>query len=90
MCERVTDRLRGDRLYVNLSATATRARLAGRGLGVRKVHSAGHRQAVVIHTAVGRHLEALQDLFADVGWSTTEQGLNPSDREAPLDDTTPV
>jgi DNA transformation protein len=68
-------RLKGERLYVNLSAAAARARLSGRGLGVRKVHSAGHHQAVVIHTAAGRHLEALQNLFADVCWATTEAGL---------------
>ncbi len=67
--------LRGDRLYVNLSAAQTRQRLAGRGLGVRKVHSAGRGQAVVIHTATGEHLEDLRRLFADVGSSLTEQEL---------------
>jgi DNA transformation protein len=67
----------GHRLYVNVSAAEARRRLDGRGLGVRKVHSAGSNQAVVIHTAEGRHLEQLQAVFGDVGWSTTEVGLSP-------------
>ena len=69
--------MRGNRLYVNVSAAVARKRLAGRGLGVKKVHSAGRKQAVVIHTAEGRHLEELQTIFHDVGWSLTEQGLSP-------------
>lgn len=72
-------RLKGERLYVNLSAAEARARLSGRGLGVRKVYSAGHHPAVVIHTAAGRHLVALQNLFADVGWATSEAGLARAD-----------
>lgn len=71
----MSDAIRGQRLYVNLSAAAARERLRGRGLGVRKVHSGGRNQAVVIHTAEGRHLEQLRDVFADVGSAETEAGL---------------
>lgn len=69
--------VRGRRLYVNASAAEARRRLAGRGLGVRKVHSGGRNQSVVIHTAEGRHLEQLQAVFADVGWSLSEADLSP-------------
>ncbi|MEZ6068401.1 MAG: TfoX/Sxy family DNA transformation protein [Planctomycetaceae bacterium] len=65
----------GDRLYVNVSATETRRRLAGRGLGVRKVHSHGRNQATILHTAVGKHLQSLTRLFADVGCSDDERQL---------------
>jgi DNA transformation protein and related proteins len=41
--------LKGDRLYVNLSATQTRRRLKGHGFGVSKIHSDGKSQAVIIH-----------------------------------------
>ena len=54
-------------LFVNLSASETRRRLRGFGHGVRKIHSAGKNQAVVIHTATGEHFEELQAKFADVG-----------------------
>jgi hypothetical protein len=57
---------KGDRLYVNLSASQTRKRLKGVGLGVRKVESAGKGQAVIIHTATGQHQRELLALFADV------------------------
>jgi hypothetical protein len=60
--------LKGDKLYVNLGATQTRRRLKGFGHGVRKVQSAGKNQAVIIHTATGRHLRELENLFADVGF----------------------
>lgn len=73
----MSQHLSGRRLYVNASAAESRRRLAGRGLGVRKVHSAGRNQAVVIHTAEGRHLEQLQAVFNDVGWSHSEAGLSP-------------
>jgi hypothetical protein len=43
--------LKGDRLYVNLSATQTKRRLQGYGFGVKKVHSNGRNQAVIIYTA---------------------------------------
>jgi hemoglobin len=36
---------------------------------VRKVQSAGRNQAVIIHTATGRHLDELAAQFADVGFS---------------------
>jgi len=58
--------LKGDRLYVNLSATQTKRRLQGHGFGVKKVHSNGRNQAVIIHTATGQHRDELHALFADV------------------------
>jgi DNA transformation protein and related proteins len=58
--------IKGDRLYVNLSANQTRQRLKGHGFGVRKIHSNGRNQAVIIHTATGQHKEELHALFSDV------------------------
>ncbi len=66
---------KGDKLFVNLSASKTRRRLKGFGHGVRKVQSAGKNQAVIIHTATGRHLEELETKFADVGCSADENTL---------------
>ena len=63
---------KGTRLLVHLSASQTRRRLKGFGHGVRKIQSAGRDQAVVIHTATGRHLEELKSLFADVGCQGSE------------------
>jgi hypothetical protein len=60
------NQLKGYRLYVRLSAAQTRRRLRGHGFGVRKVHSAGRCQAVIIHTATGQHLRELEMLFRDV------------------------
>ncbi len=62
----------GFHLIVNLSAAETRRRLRGFGHGVRKIHSAGKNQAVVIHTATGEHREELEKKFADVGYSTDQ------------------
>jgi hypothetical protein len=45
------------KLFVNLGASQARRRLKGFGHGVRKVESAGRNQAVIIHTATGRHLQ---------------------------------
>jgi hypothetical protein len=59
-------KIKGDRLLVNLSASQTRRRLKGHGLGVRKVEAAGRNQAVVVHTATGEHLRQLRALLADV------------------------
>ena len=42
---------------------------------MKKVQSAGRNQAVVIHTATGRHLDELQAKFADVGYANAESGL---------------
>ena len=67
---------KGDKLYVNLGASQTRRRLKGFGHGVRKVQSAGRNQAVIIHTAIGRHLEELERKFADVGFSHAENELH--------------
>jgi DNA transformation protein len=59
-----------------LGASQTRRRLKGFGHGVRKVQSAGRNQAVIIHTATGRHLEELERKFADVGFSHAENELH--------------
>src|SRR5436189_5976815 len=66
---------KGSLLFVNLGASQTRKRLKGFGHGVRKVQSAGRNQATVIHTSTGRHLKELEALFADVGFSNTENDL---------------
>ncbi len=57
--------IKGDRLYVALSASQVRRRLKGHGFGVRKVHSDGKNRAVIIHTATGDHLRKLKALFQD-------------------------
>jgi hypothetical protein len=59
-------RIKGDRLYVKLSASQVRRKLQGLGFGVRKVESAGRGEAVIVHTATGDHLRELQSLFQDV------------------------
>lgn len=59
-------RVKGQQLRVPLSASQARRRLKGRGLGVRKVQSAGRNVAVVIHTATGDHLRSLREIFRDV------------------------
>lgn len=66
---------KGDKLFVNLGASQTRRRLKGFGHGVRKIQTVGRNQAVIIHTATGRHLSELQKKFNDVGWSVSESGL---------------
>jgi DNA transformation protein len=67
---------KGDKLYVNLGASQTRRRLKGFGHGVRKVQSAGRNQAVITHTATGRHLAELEGKFNDVGFSRAENELH--------------
>ena len=67
--------IKGDKLYVNLSASQVRQRLKGFGHGVRKIQSAGKQQAVIIHTATGRHLKELETVFADVKHSSSEKEL---------------
>jgi hemoglobin len=62
--------LKGEKLFVNLGASQTRRRLKGFGHGVRKVQSAGRNQAVIIHTATGRHLQELEAKFSDVRFSS--------------------
>ena len=57
---------KGAHLYVNLGPTQTKRRLKGRGLGVKKVQSAGRNQAIIIHTATGEHLWQLEQIFRDV------------------------
>jgi len=58
--------IKGQRLYVHLSASQTRRRLKGLGFGVKKVESADRREAVIIHTATGEHRRELLAIFADV------------------------
>jgi DNA transformation protein and related proteins len=67
---------KGDKLFVNVGASQARRRLKGFGHGVRKVQSAGRNQAVIVHTATGKHLAELKAKFADVGCSGTEAGLS--------------
>jgi len=67
---------KGFHLYVNLSASQARRRLKRFGHGVRKIQSAGKNQAVVIHTATGRHLEELEAQFTDAGCSSRGQELS--------------
>lgn len=72
---------KGFHLYVNLGASQTRRRLKGFGHGVRKVQTAGRNQAVIIHTATGRHREELEARFADVGCSAAESDLSDGEKE---------
>ena len=58
--------IKGYRLLVNLSASQAKKRLKGLGYGVRKVHSAGRKQALIIHTATGQHRRELYSIFQDV------------------------
>ncbi len=66
---------KGDHLFVNVGASEARRRLKGFGHGVRKVRSAGKNQALIIHTATGRHLAELKTKFVDVGCSSSETDL---------------
>ena len=63
---------KGDKLFVGIGSAETRRRLKGFGHGVRKVRSGGRNQAIIIHTATGRHLEELKRRFADVACSNRE------------------
>ena len=67
--------IKGQHLYVNLSASQVRQRLKGFGHGVRKVQSAGKNRALVIHTATGQHLKELKTVFDDVEISELEGDL---------------
>jgi DNA transformation protein and related proteins len=67
--------LKGEKLFVNLGASQARRRLKSFGHGVRKVQSAGKNQAVIIHTASGRHRQELEARFADVGFGSHENDL---------------
>ncbi len=69
---------KGDKLYVNLSATEVRRRLKGFGHGVRKVQSAGKNRAVVIHTATGQHLAELEAVFGDANVSHSQVAFRRS------------
>ncbi len=68
--------VKGEHLFVNVGASQARRRLKHFGHGVRKVQSAGKNQAVVIHTATGRHLEESEAKFADVGFSHNEHDMS--------------
>ena len=67
--------IKGQHLFVNLSASQVRRRLEGFGHGVRKIQSAGKNRAVIIHTATGQHLEELDAVFDDVKLSSSEEDL---------------
>jgi DNA transformation protein len=67
---------KGSLLFVNVSPSEARRRLKGFGHGVRKIQSAGRNQAVLIHTATGRHLSELEAKFSDVGSSSTQSDLS--------------
>jgi len=41
------------------------------------VQAVGRNQAVIIHTATGRHFQELQAQFADIGCFNSERELNP-------------
>ena len=60
---------------MNVGAAEARRRLKGFGHGVRKVRSAGKGQAMLIHTATGRHREELVAIFADVGCADQQAEL---------------
>lgn len=67
---------KGYKLFVNVGASQARRRLKGFGHGVRKVQTGGRNQAVIIHTATGRHLHELEAKFADVGFASAESDLS--------------
>jgi DNA transformation protein len=67
--------VKGEKLFVNLSASQTRRRLKGFGHGVRQVQNAGRNQAAIVHTATGRHLQELENKFADVGFASRASDL---------------
>ncbi len=69
------------RLLINLGASQARKRLKGHGFGVKRIETAGKGQAVVTHTATGRHLEELRALLSDV--------LQDPDEPPPVDSTDP-
>ena len=76
--------LKGDRLYVKLSASQVRRRLKGLGYGVRKVESAGRNEAVIIHTATGDHRRELLAIFADVMEPECDEGEEGVDIPRPV------
>ena len=73
--------IKGDRLYVNVSASQVRRRLKGHGFGVRKVHSNGKNRAVIIHTATGDHLRQLEPLLGDAPKAPGDSGTPSPDAE---------
>lgn len=64
------------RLFVNLNASQTRRRLKHFGQIVHEIHAQNEHQAVITHTATGKHLDELKLQFSDVGFSTNEDELN--------------
>ena len=64
---------KGFRLYVNLGASQTLCR-SKRSATAYAWASAGRGQAIVIHTATGRHLEELEKVFADAAVRTIDSG----------------
>ena len=77
--------IKGQRLHVMLGASQVRRRLKGLGFGVRKVESAGRREAVIIHTATGQHLRELQAIFQDVMERDRESDSSQTERQPPPD-----
>jgi len=73
--------IKGERLYVELNPSQVRRRLKGHGFGVRKVESAGTHRAVIIHTATGERLRALESLFRDVMPRPAAAESSPSDED---------
>jgi DNA transformation protein and related proteins len=69
---------KGHKLFVNVGASQARRRLKSFGHGVRKINSAGRNKAVIIHTATGKNLRALEEKFADVGFADREAALDES------------
>jgi hypothetical protein len=67
---------KGYRLFVNLSASQTRHRLRHFEHGVREIQANGKNQAVITHTATGKHLDELKLQFSDVGFTTNEGKLS--------------
>ncbi len=74
--------IKGQRFYVNLSASQVRRRVKGFGHGVRKVQSDGKNRAVIIHTATGEHLRELELLFADVMPLNAKEEADDVDEES--------
>ena len=64
------------RLFVNLNASQARRRLKHFGQIVHEIRAQSEHQAVITHTATGKHFDELKLQFSDVGFSTNEDELN--------------
>ena len=54
-------------LYVKLSASEIRRRLKGHSFGVRRIETAGRGRAVIVHTAMGKHLRQTASVISRFG-----------------------